>query len=127
VVALAHLVEVLRSEPCALVIDLPARHPLRETLVPDADVLLLPPTLAGLVAADLSLRAETMLVVVDIGRADVKINAVGEYLPLSPVGTVHWQRSVTTGGIAGGALPRSSDVMRVAELILGALGGRGTD
>jgi len=122
-VALGHVVQVLRDEQCVVILDIPARHPLRASLRPEVDVLLLPPTLGGIVAAHAALREGTQLVLVDIGRADVTAPMVGEYLAYSPVGVVRWQRSVTAWAAAGGNLSRSSDVMRVAARIMGVDGG----
>lgn len=125
-VALGYLVEVLRNEAYAVVLDIPARHPLRQSLCPDIDLLLLPPTMCGIVAAHVAMREATQLVHVDIGRTDVTERLLAEYLGRAPVGPVRWQRSVTAGAVAGGSLPRASEVMRLAAQILGAVDGAGT-
>ena len=121
--ALGHVVSVLREENCVLVLDLPARDPLRESLRPDIDVLLLPPTMCGIVAAHVAMRESTVPVLVEVGSADVSAQMVAEYLAVQPLGVVRWQRSVRAGFVAGGSLPGTTDVMRIAALILGAASG----
>lgn len=121
--AVGYLVTVLRAEVGVIVVDVPARHPLRHSLRPDIDVLLLPPTLPGIVAATHALLPETRACVVDLGFADVPVPRVGEYVDRSVVGTIRWQRAVSAAATAGSPLPVGCDVMRLAARVLGG----GTD
>lgn len=121
-IALGHLVEVLRSGDHVVVLDLPARHALREAMQPKIDVMLLPPTMGGIVAAFRSMRPATQFVVVDIGRGDLLPDQLAEQLGRPPLGVVRWQRAVAASSIAGTRIPAGTDVMRLAAGILGTDG-----
>lgn len=119
--ALAYIVHSLRHASTAVVVDLPARHPGREALRPDLDLLLLPATLPGIAAARIGALPSTGLVVVDTGRADVQHETVGDYVGRPVLGRVRWQRSITSAALAGVALPDASDVMQLATKLLRAV------
>lgn len=117
-VAVGHLVTVLRAEADVIVVDVPARHPMRQSLRPDVDLLLLPPTLPGIVAATHALLPGTRACVVDLGFADIPLSRVGEYLDHPVAGTIRWQRAVSVAATAGDPLPLGCDVMRLAARVL---------
>lgn len=120
-IAITHLVQALAKAPGAVVVDLPARDPLRSSLQPDLDVLLLPPTVHGVAAARMSVRSATNPVVVRTGAADVAEEAIAGFIGV-PIGhVVRWQRSVALAATAGAPPPAQSDVMMVAARLLGGL------
>lgn len=124
-VALDHLVGVLRSESCVVVLDISARDARRESLAPEIDLLLVPPTMGGIVSAHRSLRPDTRVVLVETGHADVVLNQVAEYLARPELGSVRWQRAVIAGERSGAGTPRSTDVMKLAASVL-EVHGHGT-
>ena len=113
------LVEALRRDGI-VVLELPYRHPLRDSLRPDLDLVLLPPTLPGIAALALARRPHSRPIVVDIGTADLTQRQLVEVLQCEPP-RLRWQRSVRLACTAGAALPASSDPMRVAERELTAV------
>lgn len=117
-IAITHLVQALAKAPGAVVVDLPARDPLRTALRPDLDVLLLPPTVHGVAAARMSVRSGTRAIVVRTGAADVAEATIAGFIGV-PVGhVVRWQRSVSLAATAGAPPPAHSDVMTVAARLL---------
>ena len=122
--AVGHVVEVLRTEDGVVVIDVPSRSSLRQTLVPDVDALLLPPTLPGIVAARHVVLPTTRVAVVNTGSADVQSSRIGHYLDRDVVGTMRWQRAVSVAATSALPLPATTDVMRIAaEMLGGAVDG----
>lgn len=119
--AVPHLVTALRQAGSSVVLDLSARDKLRETLPMDVDVMLLPATLPGIVAARGLLRSSTQLVLVEDGRAEVLPAMVSDYLECELAGVVRWQRGVSSAATAGVKPPAATDVMRVAALLLAGL------
>jgi hypothetical protein len=120
-VAIPHLVTALLQADSPVVLDISARDGLREMLHPDLDVMLLPATLPGIVSAQASLRSDTRLVLVEDGRAEVLPAMVSESLEREIVGVVRWQRAVLSAATAGVRPPATTDVMRVAALLVAGL------
>ena len=116
--ALGHVVAALRTASGAVFLDLPSRGPLRSTLRPDLELLLVPPTLHGIAAARLAAGPLTQVVLVETGRADVAASMMPEYVGCAVLGTVRWQRAITLASVAGAALPQHTDAMQLAKRIL---------
>jgi hypothetical protein len=112
--ALAHLVGALRAGEGSVVIDLPRRHPARAALEPELDLLLVPPTMFGVVAAGGSLHEATRLLLVETGRADVSRDQCEHFLGRRIGGVLRWQSALTAAATSGVLPPAGTDVMRVA-------------
>ena len=122
-VALGHLVAALRRDGCRVVLDIGARDAVLPTLQPDVEVLLLPPTLPGIVAAHAVLRRGAELIVVDTGNADVTPEMVATQLGRAPRASIRWQRSVRDAAVSAAPFPATSDVMRAAAEVLVVVNG----
>ena len=119
--AIPYLVRALQQDGVDVILDMSARSPLRKSLDPDVDVLLLPPTLPGIVAARTALLAKTRIVLVEAGTPEVLPRRVAEYLDREIAGVVRWQRGVALSATAGVPPPAGTDVMRVAASVLNGL------
>lgn len=115
--ALMHLVQALRASDGTVVVDLPRRHPARAALRPELDVLLLPPTMSGIVAAAGSIHDGTRLVLVATGRADVTREQCERFLGSPVLGPVRWQQAIGVAATAGALPPVATDVARTAALL----------
>ena len=119
--AIPYLVRALQQDGVDVILDISTRNPLRKSLDPDVDVVLLPPTLPGIVAARTALLAMTQVVLVEAGTSEVLPRLVAEYLDREIAGVVRWQRGVALSATAGVPPPAGTDVMRVAASVLNGL------
>ncbi len=116
--AIPFLVRALQRDGVDIILDISARDALRKSLAPEVDVLLMPPTLPGIVAARTALLAKTQVVLVEAGSFEVLPSRAAEYLDREFAGVVRWQRGVALSATAGAPPPAGTDVMQVAASIL---------
>lgn len=119
--AIGYLVEVVRATDAHAVIDVPGRHPGRQALHPDLDLMLITPTLQGIVAAQHALAPDTVVVAVDTGGAQVTATRAAEHLGRDVLGPVRWQRGVSLAATAGRPVPENTDLMRMAAHLVAGL------